>query len=76
MFRFPNHVQKLKAPEQPQSAGEERLLTRDIIVTSAKLCLRFSSRSKAIVFPKHVLESKSRNQLIHARKKLFSRMLV
>ena len=30
MIRFPNHTQKLKAPDQPQSAGEESLLTRDI----------------------------------------------
>ena len=28
MFRFPN--QKLKAPDQPQSAGEESLLTHGI----------------------------------------------
>ena len=30
MFRFPNHTLKLKAPDQPQSTGEESLLTRDI----------------------------------------------
>ena len=30
MFRFPNHTLKLKAPDQPQSAGEESLLARDI----------------------------------------------
>ena len=29
-FRFPNHTLKLKAPDQPQSAREESLLTRDI----------------------------------------------
>ena len=29
-FRFPNHTLKLKVPDQPQSAGEESLLTRDI----------------------------------------------
>ena len=28
MFRFPNHTHKLKAPDQPQNAGEESLLTR------------------------------------------------
>ena len=27
MFRFPNYTLKLKAPDQPQSAGEESLLT-------------------------------------------------
>ena len=30
VFRFPNHTLKLKPPDQPQSAGEESLLTRDI----------------------------------------------
>ena len=30
MFRFPNQTLKLKAPDQPQSAAEESLLTRDI----------------------------------------------
>ena len=30
MFRFPNHTLKLKAPDQPQSVGEESLLTYDI----------------------------------------------
>ena len=29
-FRFPNHTLKLKAPDQPQSAGGESILTRDI----------------------------------------------
>ena len=30
MFRFPNHTLKLKASDQPQSEGEESLLTGDI----------------------------------------------
>ena len=30
MFRFLNHNLKLKAPDQPQSEGEESLLTGDI----------------------------------------------
>ena len=29
-FRFLNHILNLKALDQPQSAGEESLLTRDI----------------------------------------------
>ena len=29
-FRSPNHRLKLKAPDQPQSAGEESLLSSDI----------------------------------------------
>ena len=30
MFRSPTHTLKLKAPDQPQSEGEESLLTGDI----------------------------------------------
>ena len=30
MFCFPNHTLKMKAPDQPQSEGEESLLTGDI----------------------------------------------
>ena len=30
MFCFPDHTLKLKAPDQPQSTGEESLLARDI----------------------------------------------
>ena len=30
MFRFPNHTLRFKALDQPQSAGEESHLTRDI----------------------------------------------
>ena len=30
MFRFLSHTLKLKAPDQPQSEGEESLLTGDI----------------------------------------------
>ena len=29
-FHFPNHILKLKALDQPQSAGKESLLRRDI----------------------------------------------
>ena len=30
MSRFPDQTLKLKAPDQPQSTGEESLLARDI----------------------------------------------
>ena len=33
-FRFLNHILKLKTLGQPQSAGEESLLTRDIEIES------------------------------------------
>ena len=41
------------------------------------LCVSFSSRSEAIiVFPKHILKSKTRGQSIQANKKLFYHMVV
>ena len=77
MFRFPNHTLKLKAPDQPQSAGKENLLTSYYIVTCATLCVSFSSKSKAInVFPKHILKSKARDQSNQARKKLICHVIV
>ena len=77
MFRFPNHTQKLKAPDQPQSATEESLLTSDITVTCVTLCVSFSSKSKAINgFPKHILKWKTRDQSIQTRKKLFCHVIV
>ena len=37
-FRFPNHILKLKEPDQPESAGEESYLTSDITYIFATLC--------------------------------------
>ena len=56
--------------DEPQSAGEETLLTIDItFVICATLYVSFSSKSKATnVFPKHILKSKARDKLIQARK--------
>ena len=63
-------ILKLKAPDQPQSIGEESLLAPDITVTCATLCVTFSSKLKAInVFPKHILKSKARDQSNQVRKK-------
>ena len=77
MFLLPNHALKLKAPDQPQSAGEVSLLTRVLHITCATLCLIFSSKSKAInVFPKHILKSKALDQLIQAIKKLLCLVIV
>ena len=68
MIQFPNHTLKLKAPDQPQSAMEETLLTNDITVTCATLCESFSSKSKEInVFPKHIVKSKARDQSIPSK---------
>ena len=46
------------------------------IVLCAALCVIFSSKSKATVFPKHILKSKARDQSIQARKKLFCHVIV
>ena len=51
-------------------------MTHYITVTCARLCVSFSSKSKAIVFPKHILKSKARDQSIQARKKLLCHMIV
>ena len=63
-----NPTLKQKAPDQPQSAGEESILP---------LCVSFVSTSKAInVFPKDILNSKTRDQSIQASKKLFCHVMV
>ena len=64
--------------DEPQSAGEETLLTIDItFIICATLYVNFSSKSKATnVFPKHILKSKARDKLIQARKKLFCHVIV
>ena len=41
-FRFPNHIPKLKALDQPQSAGKECPLTCDITQSKDILCLHFA----------------------------------
>ena len=76
MFRFPNQTLKLKARDQPPSAGEvfEHVY---YTVTYATLCVSFSSKSKAInIFPKHILKSKARDQSTQAMKKLFCHVIV
>ena len=62
-----------ETPDQPQSAGEESLLTLDITT----LCVTFSVKSEATnVFPKHILKLKARDQSLQARKKLFCHVIV
>ena len=46
------------------------------IVTFATFCACFSSKSKATVFPKHILKSRERDQSLQARKKLYCRVIV
>ena len=71
-FPFPNHILKLKALDQLQSAGKESLL----ITICATLCVTFSSKSKSSdVFPKHIVKLKARGQSIQA-KNLFCHAIV
>ena len=75
MFHFPNHTLKLKAPEQPQSAGEESHLTCDItqlLVQRFKFFIKIENN----VFPKHILKSKAHDQSNQARKKLICHVVV
>ena len=77
MFRFPNHTLKLKAPDQPQSEGEEVFWQVILHSSCAMLCVGFSSKSKTIyVFPKQILKSKALDQSNQARKKLFCHVIV
>ena len=56
---------------------QEKKVFWHLIVICATHCVSFSSKSKAInVFLKHILKSKTRNQSIQARKKLFCHVIV
>ena len=46
------------------------------IVICLALCVSFSSKSKATVFPKHILKSKAHDKSIQVRKKLFCHVIV
>ena len=77
LFRFPNHILKSKALDQPQSASKESLLTRDVTVICATFSVSFSSKSKATnVFPKHILNSKAHDYSIQLRKSLFCHVII
>ena len=68
---------KLRVPDQRQSAEEESLLTCDVTVNCATLCVSFLTKSETInVFPKLILKSKARDQSIQGRKKLFCHVIV
>ena len=57
--------------------GRKSFDTWYYIVTCAKLCVRFSSKSKATnVFRKHIVKSKASEQSIPARKKSFCHVTV
>ena len=56
--------------------GRKSFDTLYYIVTCARLCASFSSKSKAIVFQKHILKSKTRDQSIQARKNLYCPVIV
>ena len=77
MFRFSNHTLKFKVPDQPQSTGERQYFdTSYYIVTCTTLCVSFSSKAKAIVFPKHILKSKARDHSNQTSKKLFCHVII
>ena len=77
MFRFSNHTLKFKVPDQPQSTGERQYFdTWYYIVTCTTLCVSFSSKAKAIVFPKHILKSKARDHSNQTSKKLFCHVII
>ena len=57
--------------------GRKSFGTWYYIVPCATLCVTFASKSKAInAFRKHILNSKTRDQSIKARKKLFCHVIV
>ena len=77
MAELDGHTVELKAPDQPQSTGERKSFdTWYYIVTCATLCKSFSWKTKAIIFPKHILKSKARKQSNQARKKLFCHVIL
>ena len=80
MFRFPNQTLKLKAPDQPQSAAEESLLTRDITQLLVQRFVffikiesnsRFSKTYSEIESTWPINSSKEEIVLSHDNKKLF-----
>ena len=63
--------------DQPQSAGEESLLTRDITLSFMQHCAIFPLKLKSTnVFPKNILKSKACDKSIPARKKFFCHVIV
>ena len=56
MIRFPNHTLKLKAPDQPQSAMEETLLTNDITQLLVQRFVKvFHQNQKKLMFSQNIL---------------------
>ena len=85
MFRFPNQTLKLKAPDQPQSAAEESLLTRDITQLLVQRFVffikiesnsRFSKTYSEIESTWPINSSKEEIVLSHDNNKLFVQLFV
>ena len=83
MFRFPNHTQKLKAPNQPQSAGEESILTRDITQLLVQRFVRFHQDRKQLMFfqnifgnQKHLAKQFTQGKNLNVKLKLFVQRFV
>ena len=81
MFGFPNHTLKLKAPDQD---GQKVFWHVYYTVTCPTVCVKFSSKLKAIVFQnifwnqKHVTNQTSKDEIILSRdsKELFEQRFV
>ena len=68
MFHFPNHTLKLKAPDQPQSAGEGSLLT--LCSTWATLCKFFLKIESNYWFSKTYPEIENMRPIKSSKQKL------
>ena len=74
-FRFPNHVLKLKALDQPHVKAFWQITY--YIVVYATLCVSFSVKSKgANVFQKYILKSEARDKSIQAKKEPYCHVTV
>ena len=75
---FPKSYPKIESTWPTAKCRERKSFgTWYYIVTCATLCVRFSSKSKAInVFPKHILKLKAHYQSIQVRKKLFCHVII
>ena len=70
MFRFPNQTLKLKAPDQPQSATEESLLTRDITSYLCNALCKFFIKIESNCFCERYSEIKSRCPIKPSKKEI------
>ena len=77
-FRFLNHILNLKALDQPQSASEESLLTRDIkyLFVQCFVYAFHQNRKKLMLFQNKFWNRKYVINQFKQRKKLFCCVIV